>query len=225
MNNTQRSSTLRVSRQPWFGVVIALVIIAAVIAGSFGLKAFGDSRTDSSASDIRGAAESEANLPVNIDLVNSSSVTVVVDVTNVKREDWGYPAPDSEAPNGLRGAWIDPGQSVSVTLSIDNMNTRHAPFNLSTTPIAGSSSGGAITFYSQMNLGEAQSSPGSPSFWSWPTRERPAEVTKAGCSPVWSEPAGNYVLRDGRQGSITATATCRGVGETTTIITFTDAKS
>ena len=226
MNSARRSSSRRPSGQPWFGVVCAVIIVAVVLGGSFALKAVGDSRSDSSASGGRGASGSETTwLKTRLVFVNSSSVTVATDVTNVKRGDWGFPAPDSAAPNGLRGAWIDPGQSVSVTLAVDSSFTMHAPFNVSTTPLAGSSRGGVITFYSQVNYSGTEGAAGTPSFWSWPTMERPAEATITSCSATWSGPAGSYVLKGGQTGAITATATCEGVPYTTTTITFTDTKS
>jgi hypothetical protein len=225
MSSARSSSNLRVTCQPWFGALIAILIVAVVIGGSFALKAFGDSRTDSSVSGRRGAAGSDPSWPIRITFVNSSSFTIAVDVTNVKRGDWDYPAPDSAAPKGLRGAWIDPGQTVAVTLAVDSSTTMHAPFNVSTTPIAGSSKGGVITFYSQVNYGGIEMTAGTPSFWSWPTSERPTSLTDSSCSPTWSGSAGSYELKGGRTGAITATATCQGASDTTTVITFTDTKS
>ena len=225
MNSAQRSSSPRPSRQPWFGIACAVVIVAVVLGGSFALKAVGDSRSDSSASGSRGAAGSEPNHPLIITLQNSSSVTIAVDVTNVSRGDWGYPAPDSAAPNGLRGAWIDPGQNASVRLARDSRTTQHAPFNVSTTPSAGSSTGRTITFYSQLFYVGAEGG-GNFLYWSWPTPQEES-VVGVSCSPAWSGPAGSYVLRDGRTGSITATANClwNSDNEIVTTITFTDTKS
>ena len=215
MSSARSSSNLRVSRQPWFGVLIALVIVAVVVGGSFALKAFGDSRTEVE----RGALDGDT---LQIDLVNSSSVTVVVDVTGVKEGDWRFPAPDSAAPDGLRGTWIDPGQRLSVTLALAASNTTHAPFKLSTTPMAGSSTGGVMTLYGQSKFFSGYGT----IYWSWPTAEVPPSE---GCSsiPDWSGPAGSYEFRGGRTGSITATARCDiPLGyERVTVITFTDTAS
>ena len=217
MSSTRSSSNLRISRQPWFGVLIALVIVAVVIGGSFALKAFGDSRTDSSAPVKRGALPDTS---LYITLKNSSSVPVRIDATGVTRGDWGYPAPDSAAPNGLSGAWIDPGQSFSVTLTHDGSITKHSPFNLSTTPSAGSSRGGVITLYGQSSYFTTENS-SRADYWSWPVKDVGDSVN---CPPAWSGPAGSYELRGGRTGSITATATC-GTPGITTVITFTDTAS
>ena len=147
VSSSGRSLNIRARRQPWFGVVVTLVVVAVVIAGSFALKAFGDSREEGSDSANRGAAGGES---LNIVLKNSSSVTIAIGVINVKREEWNFPAPDSAAPKGLQGAWIDPGESLSVTLSLDNPTNPHSPFKVTTTPMAGSSIGGVITLFGQL---------------------------------------------------------------------------
>lgn len=217
MSSARSSSNLRVTRQPWFGALIAILIVAVVIGGSFALKAFGDSRSESAAPVKRGASSDSS---LSIVLTNSSSVTIRTDVTGVRRGDWGYPAPDSAAPNGLSGAWIDPGQSLSVTLTHDGSISEHAPFNLSTTPSAGVSRGGVITLYGQVSVFVTENTSGTD-YWSWPT----SDVGPSGnCPPAWSGPAGSYEIRGGRPGSITATATC-GSSRFTTVITFTDTKS
>lgn len=221
MSSSGRSSNIRARRQPWFGVVVTLVVVAVVIAGSFALKAFGDSRDDGSDSANRGAAGGES---LNIVLKNSSSVTIAIGVINVKREEWNFPAPDSAAPKGLQGAWIDPGESLSVTLSLDNPTNPHSPFKVTTTPMAGSSIGGVITLFGQLTYtGGGEFSSGSSSFWTWPTSDVPSN-TPCTMVPKWSGPAGSYQLKGGRSGSITATATCQGTGDTA-VITFTDTKS
>jgi hypothetical protein len=233
VNKTQRSAYPRARRQPWFGFVFSVVAIALIFAGSFALSAFGDSRDGNDSSGARSAAGAEPDFPVRIELVNSSSVTVVLNPTNVRASEWGFPAPDSATPDGLRGVWLDPGAKVDVTLALSSW-VSFASFDLSTLPIAGSSSGRAITFHDQENTLTIPGGDGiimlrSP--WVWPTAERPNSVTSSGCSPSWSGPAGSFSVRGGPTGSLLATATCLNSGSdgdlisTTTVITFTDVLS
>ena len=231
MSGSQSLGHGRRTRQPWFGVVVAIVSVAVVFVGCFALKSVGDSRIDSAGRVGRLAAGEEPLAAMRMTLTNSSSVTMFVNAINVIRSDWTYPAPDENQTDALKGRWIDPGETVSVEFGI-RYSTRQSRWDLSTLPVSRSSTGGAITFYPQTN------SPGGPgeqgigyhhSFWYWPTSARPGSVQATGCSPTWSGPAGQFTDSKGGKGSITATATCSGDDaqpmETTTHITFTETRS
>ena len=230
MSGSQSLGHPRTTRQPWFGVVVAIVSVVLVFGGCFALKSVGDSRADSASARGRSASGDVPRMAVRMTLTNSSSVTMFVNAINVVRADWHVRAPDDDGPDALNGRWIDPGETISVVFGLES-TIQQSTWDLSTLPVSRSSSGGAIRFYPQTNTPVSpghDSAMDHDSWWYWPTSARPSSVEASGCSPTWSGPAGQFTTSTGGKGSITATVTCTGDTTqpmyTTTHITFTETR-
>jgi len=232
MSRSRSDGRPRPTRQPWFGLAVAIVAVVVIVGGCFALKSVGDSRTDSAGSDERSASADDPRLAVRMTLTNSASMTVFVNAINVVRADWYERAPDENRTDALNGRWIDPGETVAVVFGLASTE-RQSNWDLSTLPVARSSSGGVITFYPQTNTPvtpDSKSVVDHDSWWYWPTSARPTSVSTSGCSPTWSGPVGGFTDASGRTGTLTATVTCTGQTElggplyTTTNITFTDSR-
>jgi hypothetical protein len=214
------------TKKPFFGLVVALVGVVAIVAACYGLKAIGDTRSDEvggrSAANM-GESNWEKPLVMGVLLINNSEVPIQLGAEEVKRSQWAYDTfPDSDAPLGLTGLRIEPGGSAAVKfLSMDSKDS--ASFKLLVTPVSGSSTSGAISMY--QFKGQWKNVDGAQDImWLWPNAKGPSRYSleTRECGPPFADEAARYESNESLR-RIIASVECTPNGAFIgTMVTFTD---